>query len=103
MVLLCSIASRRSRSAPPRTSESPCSSRHQSPGGTPSKTCSTSPKAWVDTRNLQSVIDEPFELTIYDVDDVERMQRRRKEEAEVSTTASWFSLNMLVCNIFYFQ
>ncbi len=80
------VNGRRSRSAPPgRCSESPTGSRHQSPTSTTRKALSPSPRAWLDTRQLPEGNDEPLEITMYDMDDVERMQRRRKEEAEVDT------------------
>lgn len=70
-------SSRRSRSVPARTSESP-ENRKQSPSGT-LKT-SPSPKAWVDTRQIQKMKEEPFEIKRYDVVDVERLGRRRAED-----------------------
>ncbi|XP_033736356.1 kinesin-like protein KIF26B isoform X2 [Pecten maximus] len=70
-------SSRRSRSVPARTSESP-ENRKQSPSGT-LKT-SPSPKAWVDTRQIQKIKEEPFEIKRYDVVDVERLGRRRAED-----------------------
>ncbi|XP_023930783.1 kinesin-like protein KIF26B [Lingula anatina] len=69
-------ASRRSKSAPARSDNSP-SSCPQSPS---SQRCAASPKAWVDTRQAEGTRDEPFELKMYDVDDVERMQRARSRE-----------------------
>ncbi|KAK3093323.1 hypothetical protein FSP39_014094 [Pinctada imbricata] len=69
-------STRRSRSAPARSSESP--ERKGSSGS--GKATSPSPKAWVDTRQIQKIKEEPFEIKLYDVDDVERLQRRRAED-----------------------
>lgn len=44
---------------------------------------SPSPKAWVDTRQIQKIKEEPFEIKLYDVADVERLGRRRTDESEV--------------------
>lgn len=41
---------------------------------------SPSSKAWVDTRQIQRIKEEPFEIKLYDMDDVERLARRRNEE-----------------------
>lgn len=46
---------------------------------------SPSSKAWVDTRQIQRIKEEPFEIKLYDMDDVERLARRRNEE-EVTTS-----------------
>ena len=61
---------KRSRSAPARSSESPSSN-----GG------SQGSRVWAEPRHKGK--DEPLELKKYDVDDVERLQRRRQEDAEV--------------------
>ncbi|XP_070179589.1 kinesin-like protein KIF26B isoform X2 [Littorina saxatilis] len=60
---------KRSRSAPARSSESPSSN-----GG------SQGSRAWQESRHKSK--DEPLELKKYDVDDVERLQRRRQDEPE---------------------
>lgn len=40
---------------------------------------------WVDLPPLSGVLKEPFEIKVYEIDDVERLQRRRQEDAtEVS-------------------
>lgn len=74
------IGSRRSRSAPAR-----------SDSGELKK--SPSSKAWVDTRQIQKIKEEPFEIKSYNMDDVERLGRRRLDEMQVSTmerhTADW--------------
>ncbi|KAK7490180.1 hypothetical protein BaRGS_00018525 [Batillaria attramentaria] len=63
---------KRSRSAPARSSESPGSNGGGSNGA----------RTWVETRHAHKGKDEPLELKKYDVDDVERLQRRRQEEGE---------------------
>ncbi|XP_065943161.1 kinesin-like protein KIF26B isoform X2 [Magallana gigas] len=67
-------STKRSRSAPARSSESP--------DGKGSVILSPSSKAWVDTRQIQRIKEEPFEIKLYDMDDVERLARRRNEEEE---------------------
>ena len=80
------IAAIRSRSAPPRTTSSPASIRKESssPAASPLHRGAI-PKAWVDTRHalLETADEDQLEIKTYDMDDVERMQRRRKEEIEV--------------------
>lgn len=40
---------------------------------------------WVDLPPMSGPLKEPFEIKVYEIDDVERLQRRRQEEtAEVS-------------------
>lgn len=40
---------------------------------------------WVDLPPMSGVLKEPFEIKVYEIDDVERLQRRRQEEtSEVS-------------------
>ena len=40
---------------------------------------------WVDLPPMSGTLKEPFEIKVYEIDDVERLQRRRQEEsAEVS-------------------
>ena len=63
---------KRSRSAPARSSESPSSN-----GG------SQGSRAWAESRHAQKSKEEPLELKKYDMDDVERLQRRRQDETEV--------------------
>ncbi|XP_062588901.1 kinesin-like protein KIF26B isoform X4 [Saccostrea cucullata] len=67
-------STKRSRSAPARSGESP--------DGKGSVVSSPSSKAWVDTRQIQRIKEEPFEIKLYDMDDVERLARRRNEEEE---------------------
>ncbi|XP_014681648.1 PREDICTED: kinesin-like protein KIF26B [Priapulus caudatus] len=43
---------------------------------------STASVRWLDTRLLQKSHDEPLELKVYEMDYMERLQRRRKEDAE---------------------
>ncbi|XP_071162087.1 kinesin-like protein KIF26A isoform X1 [Mytilus edulis] len=62
--------SRRSRSAPARSD----SEGKKSP----------SSKAWVDTRQIQKIKEEPFEIKSYNMDDVERLGRRRQDELQDS-------------------
>ena len=81
----------RSRSAPPPRVDSPASVHKDSPVQSPSHNpASPSPRhAWVDTRHAgYDVTDETMEIQFYDVDDVERIHKRRKEAAEVRTQAS---------------
>ncbi|NXY80822.1 KI26A protein, partial [Alcedo cyanopectus] len=40
---------------------------------------------WVDLPPLPGTLKEPFEIKVYEIDDVERLQRHRQEETEVST------------------
>ncbi|KAL8586879.1 hypothetical protein ACOMHN_050984 [Nucella lapillus] len=65
---------KRSRSAPARASESPCSTGGGSQGS----------RVWVDPRGQgHKVKDDPLEVRRYEAEDVERLQRlRRQEEAE---------------------
>lgn len=63
---------KRSRSAPARSSESPGSNGGGSNGG----------RTWIETRHGHKGKEDPLELKKYDVDDVERLQRRRQEEGE---------------------
>lgn len=43
---------------------------------------------WVDLPPMSGVLKEPFEIKVYEIDDVERLQRRRQEEtSEVSLEA----------------
>ncbi|XP_052058492.1 uncharacterized protein LOC127698847 isoform X2 [Mytilus californianus] len=65
--------SRRSRSAPARSDSS---EGKKSP----------SSKAWVDTRQIQKIKEEPFEIKSYNMDDVERLGRRRQDESQDSET-----------------
>ncbi|KAK3578712.1 hypothetical protein CHS0354_008571 [Potamilus streckersoni] len=78
--------SRRSRSAPARSSESPetSSSRKSSPSSknSLSPTC----KAWLDTRQVRHMKDEPLEIKEYDKEDLKRIQRRRIEEEQQMQT-----------------
>lgn len=39
---------------------------------------------WVDLPPLGGTIKEPFEIKVYEIDDVERLQRRKEGLAEVS-------------------
>ena len=40
---------------------------------------------WVDLPPMSGALKEPFEIKVYEIDDVERLQRRRQEDsAEVS-------------------
>lgn len=49
---------------------------------------------WVDLPPLPGTMKESFEIKVYQIDDVERLQRRRQEEMEVSTfSASLDNLN----------
>lgn len=73
---------RRSRSAPARSSESPPDSCKQSPSVS-RKAMSPSPRAWVDTRHMGKVKEEPLDIKSYDANDVERFERRRTDEKEV--------------------
>ena len=41
----------------------------------------------MDTRRAGQETEEPMEIKMYDVEDVERMARRRREEAEVCSVA----------------
>lgn len=43
------------------------------------------PGQWVDLPPLPGTLKEPFEIKVYEIDDVERLQRHRQEETEVST------------------
>ncbi|XP_074662541.1 uncharacterized protein LOC141915043 [Tubulanus polymorphus] len=74
-------STRRSRSAPARTPDSPSISCINSPLSC-RKAYSPSPRAWVDTRQVAYFSDEPLELKHYNTDDVERMHRRRLEEIQ---------------------
>lgn len=40
---------------------------------------------WVDLPPLPGTLKEPFEIKVYEIDDVERLHRHRQEETEVST------------------
>lgn len=82
MFLSLCAGTRRSRSAPARSSESP-ENKKQSPSMSRKTATSPSPKAWVDTRQIQKIKEEPFEIKLYDVADVERLGRRRTDESEV--------------------
>ena len=77
----------RSRSAPPSRVDSPASVHKDSPAQSPSHKPPASPSprhAWVDTRHAgYDVTEETMEIQFYDVDDVERIHKRRKEAAEV--------------------
>ncbi|XP_059172554.1 kinesin-like protein KIF26B isoform X2 [Physella acuta] len=73
-----SARTRRSRSAPAHSTESsPASSQ---PSQTGSRSVGSSHRAWVDTRHLYKVKDEPLELKKYDPDEVERLGRRRTDD-----------------------
>ncbi|CAI9734877.1 kinesin KIF26B isoform X2 [Octopus vulgaris] len=75
--------SRRSRSAPARSSSgSPLCGLKVDANGQQIPP-SPSSKAWVDTRQIQKLKEEPMEIRNYDSEDVERMHRRRKDELEV--------------------
>ncbi|CAG5121878.1 unnamed protein product [Candidula unifasciata] len=69
---------RRSHSAPSRSTESSPVSSQPSQAGTRSAT--SAHRAWVDTRHLHKVKDEPLELKRYDPDEVERLGRRRTDD-----------------------
>ncbi|KAH9509132.1 hypothetical protein Btru_049134 [Bulinus truncatus] len=69
---------RRSRSAPSRSTESSPASSQPSQAG--SRSNGPTHRAWVDTRHLLKVKDEPLELKKYDPDEVERLNRRRLDE-----------------------
>ncbi|KAI8788455.1 kinesin-like protein KIF26A, partial [Biomphalaria glabrata] len=73
---------RRSRSAPSRSTESSPASSQPSQAG--SRSNGPTHKAWVDTRHLHKVKDEPLELKKYDPDEVERLNRRRLDEEKNS-------------------
>lgn len=51
---------------------------------------------WVDLPPMSGPLKEPFEIKVYEIDDVERLQRRRQEETtEVSrgslpTCSTWW-------------
>lgn len=48
---------------------------------------------WVDLPPMSGPLKEPFEIKVYEIDDVERLQRRRQEEiAEVSREGGAFGL-----------
>ncbi|XP_076464900.1 uncharacterized protein LOC143296727 [Babylonia areolata] len=75
---------KRSRSAPARSSESPSTSTG---GG------SQGSRVWVDPRHAAhghalKVKDEPLELKRYEVEDVERLQRRRQDDATEGRASS---------------
>ncbi|XP_036366891.1 uncharacterized protein LOC118767051 [Octopus sinensis] len=75
--------SRRSRSAPARSSSgSPLCGLKVDANGQQIPP-SPSSKAWVDTRQIQKLKEEPMEIRNYDSEDVERMHRRRKDELEI--------------------
>ncbi|GFO04776.1 kinesin-like protein kif26a [Plakobranchus ocellatus] len=75
---------RRSRSAPARSPESsPASSSQPSQAG--SRSAGSAHRAWVDTRHLQKIKDEPLELKNYETDEVERLARRRADDVEGTT------------------
>lgn len=38
---------------------------------------------WVDLPPLPGTLKEPFEIKVYEIDDVERLQRHKREEPEV--------------------
>lgn len=44
---------------------------------------------WVDLPPLSGVLKEPFEIKVYEIDDVERLQRRRQEETAEVSKRSW--------------
>ena len=69
----CDSGTKRSRSAPARSSESPSSNGGGSQGS----------RVLADGRHPHKSKEEPLELKKYDVDDVERMQRRPRDETEV--------------------
>lgn len=69
---------RRSRSAPSRSTESSPVSSQPSQAGT--RSAISTHRAWVDTRHLHKVKDEPLELKRYDPDEVERLGRRRTDD-----------------------
>lgn len=47
---------------------------------------------WVDLPPLSAVLKEPFEIKVYEIDDVERLQRRRQEETTEVSRRSWRGL-----------
>lgn len=49
---------------------------------------------WVDLPPLPGTLKEPFEIKVYEIDDVERLQRHRQEETEVSTYFKTFVDNL---------
>ena len=78
----CDSGTKRSRSAPARSSESPSSNGGGSQGS----------RVLADGRHPHKSKEEPLELKKYDVDDVERMQRRPRDETEVRReSSSWLS------------
>lgn len=47
---------------------------------------------WVDLPPLSGVLKEPFEIKVYEIDDVERLQRRRQEETTEVSRRCWCGL-----------
>ncbi|XP_064622621.1 kinesin-like protein KIF26A [Lineus longissimus] len=72
-------STRRSRSAPARTPDSPSPGCLQSPLGCRKAFSPPPDQTWIES---EYAFDEPLELKHYDMADVERMQRRRNEEIE---------------------
>ena len=76
--MLYVVGTRRSRSVPSRSSESPeSSSRKSSPS---SKISRVSPSSTVRFEKHGKVKEEPLEIKDYDADDVKRMNRLRPDE-----------------------
>lgn len=76
--------SRRSRSCPARSnSESPSIGRRECPGAAQLPASPSSKVAWLDTRHIHRLKEEPLEIRMYDSEDVERLQRRRQDGLEV--------------------
>lgn len=50
---------------------------------------------WVDLPPLSGVLKEPFEIKVYEIDDVERLQRRRQEETAEVSRWSWLRLGLV--------
>jgi len=61
---------------------------------------------WVDLPPMSGPLKEPFEIKVYEIDDVERLQRRRLEETtevsrgSITSSTWWYSLLNLFSIIF---
>lgn len=52
---------------------------------------------WVDLPPMSGVLKEPFEIKVYEIDDVERLQRRRQEETSEVSRSRTHTDSVVVC------
>lgn len=55
---------------------------------------------WVDLPPMSGPLKEPFEIKVYEIDDVERLQRRRLEKTD-EVTVSFLSLTKRYICVFF--